>query len=98
MPADSPVCARSFIEQDRSRETRFASEKFLRQFQYAIRPKRLTDARRSHEHVPDVGAVALEGVEHGANLLDGFYRENILNDQKAIASELLPLLGIETHD
>ena len=97
MPADGPVCARFLIEQYRPRETRFASEKFFRQFKYATRPERLTDARGSRKHVPYVRAVALECVEHAADLLDYIHRENILDDQKTVASELLPLLGIEMH-
>ena len=97
VPADGPVCARFLIEQDRPRENRFTGEKFFRQFKYAIRPEQFTDSRRSREHIPYVRAVALECVEHGADLLDCICRENILDDQKAVASELLMLFGIETH-
>ena len=95
MPADGPVCARFLIEQDRPRENG-SPAKFFRQFKYAIRPEQFTDARRSR-NVHYVRAVALECVEHGADLLDRINRENILDDQKAVASELLLLLGIETH-
>jgi hypothetical protein len=89
---------RFLIEQDRPREKRFAGEKFFRQFKYAVRPEHLTESRRSRKHIPYVRSVALQRDEHGADLLDCIYRENILDDQKAAASESLMLLRIETHD
>jgi hypothetical protein len=98
MPANGPVFARSLVEQDRPRETRFAGEKLFRQFIYTIPPDQFTHARRGREDVPYVRAVALEYVEHGTDLLDHISRENILDDQKTVASELLMLFGIETHD
>jgi hypothetical protein len=97
VPADGPVCARFLIEQDRPREKRFTSEKFSRNIEYAMRPEQVADSRRSREHIPYVRAIASERVEHGADLLDCVCHENILDDQKAVASELLMLLGSERH-